>query len=126
MKYLGIDFGMKRIGLAESEGNIASPYKVLEVKSLKDVLEQIAKVVKEGEFDKVIVGLPEGKVGKMVNGFINSLRKKGLDIESTDETLSTQNATSKMLELNIPKGKRKINDAYSASIILQNYLDEKS
>lgn len=124
MKYLGIDFGLRRIGLAISDGEIASPYKVLEVKNLKDAINQVEKIALDEAFDKVIVGLPEGKVGKMVNGFINGLRKKGLDVESSDETLSTQNATKHMISLNIPKKKRQVNDAYSAVIILQNYLDE--
>lgn len=123
MKYLGIDFGLKRIGLASSEGNLSSPLKVLKVKSLKDSLEQIEEIVKKEEFDKLVVGLPEGKISKMVNGFINGLRKKGLEVVETDETLSTQNALKQMVELNIPKEKRRVSDAYSASLILQDYLD---
>lgn len=123
MKYLGVDFGLKRIGLAISEGNLASPWKVMEVSSKKEALEKIEKLIKNDGFDKVIVGLPEGKIGKRANQFINILRKKGLDIESSDETLSTREATSKMIELDVPLKKRRINDAYSAAIILQNYLD---
>ncbi len=123
MKYLGVDFGLKRIGLAQSEGAIASPLKVLEVRNLKNAIEQVVELVKKEGFDKVIVGLPEGKIGRMVNGFINSLRKKGLDVLEADETLSTKQATYQMIELNIPKKKRQVNDAYSAGIILQEYLD---
>lgn len=123
MKYLGVDFGLRRVGLATSGGEIASPLKVLEVRNLKDAINQIEQTVLAEEFDKLIVGLPEGKIGKMVNGFISSLRKKGLDVESIDETLSTHNATKQMIKLNIPKEKRKVNDAYSAALILQDYLD---
>lgn len=125
MRYLGIDFGLKRVGLATSEGEIATPLKVLEVRNLKDAVSRIEQTVLGEGFGKVIVGLPEGKVGKMANGFISSLRKKGLDVESIDETLSTKNAIAQMIKLNIPKKKRRENDAYSAAIILQNYLDEK-
>lgn len=125
MKYLGIDFGLRRIGLAISEGNLASPWKVIEVNSLKDASERVEKLAKEGDFEKMVVGMPEGKMGKKVLGFINLLRKKGLDISEADETLSTKQATLKMIELNISKKTRRINDAYSATIILQNWLDEK-
>lgn len=123
MKYLGVDFGLKRVGLATSEGQIASPLKVIDVKNFKDAVSKIEQVVKNENCEKVVVGLPEGKMGQTVKGFINALRKKGLEVVDTDETLSTHKAISQMVELNIPKGKRQINDAYSAAIILQNYLD---
>jgi len=123
VKYLSVDFGLKRVGLAVSEGELASPLKVIEGTSFIDLLEKI-KIEAIG-FDKVVIGMPEGKIGKLVKKAIKKLRESGIDIIEADETLSTQNATREMIELNIPKKKRRINDAYSASIILQNYLDEK-
>ena len=124
MKYLGVDFGLRRIGLATSDGILATPYKVITVKSLKDAIFKLAEVVREGEFDQVVIGMPEGKMGQTVLGLINKLRKSGIDVLEVDETLSTKNAIQRMIELNIPKKKRRVNDAYSASIILQNYLDK--
>lgn len=126
MKYLGVDFGLRRIGLAISEGEIASPWKVLEVKNFSDAVEKISAIIKDENFEKIIVGLPQGKIGKTVTGFINKLRKDGIDIEATDETLSSKNALSLMIDLNIPKEKRAVNDAYSASLILQNFLDDSA
>lgn len=123
MKYLGVDFGMKRVGLAVSEGELASPLKTLKGTNFSELLEKIKKEA-EG-FEKVVIGLPEGRMGKLAKKAIRLLKKDGLDVVEADETLSTQNATREMLELNIPQKKRRINDAYSAAIILQNYLDEK-
>lgn len=123
MKYLGIDFGLRRIGLATSQGEIASSWKIIEVKNLRDGISKISSIIKSDNFSKVIVGLPEGNMGKNVIRFINSLKRLGIDVETTDETLSSKNATSLMVDLNIPKEKRKINDSFSAMIILQNYLD---
>lgn len=125
MRYLGVDFGLKRVGLAASFGELASPYKVIEVRNLEDAINQVLEIVEQDGFDKVVVGLPEGKTGRMVNGFIRGLRKKGLDVESADETLSTQKATSQLIQLNFPKKKRRINDDLAAAIILQNYLDSQ-
>jgi len=123
MRYLGVDFGLSRIGLAQSQGNIASPLKTIEVKGFQDAQEKVkALVVSEG-FDKIIIGLPEGKMGQTVLGFIKALRKAGIDVETADETLSSQRAVAQMIKLNIPKAKRRVSDAYSAAIILQNYLD---
>lgn len=122
MKYLGVDFGLKRVGLAISEGTLASPYKVITGANFSDLLDKIKKEA-EG-FEKIVIGLPDGKMGKLVKKAIKKLKESGVDIIEADETLSTQNATKQMIELNIPKEKRRINDAYSAGIILQNYLDE--
>ena len=123
MRYLGVDFGMKRVGLATSDGELATPFKVIEGSSFLDLMDKIKKET-EG-FDQVVIGLPEGRMGKIVKKAIKKLRESGIEAVEADETLSTQNATKQMIELNIPKKKRRINDAYSASIILQNYLDEK-
>lgn len=123
MKYLGVDFGLKRVGLATSEGELSSPYKIIEGSSFLDLMDKIKK--EANGFDKVVIGLPEGRMGKLVKKAIKKLRESGIDIIETDETLSTQNAMHEMIELNIPKKKRQISDAYSAAIILQGYLDEK-
>lgn len=125
MRYLGIDFGLRRIGLATSEhGELSAPWKVLEVRSFKDALTKIKEELLVERFDKIIVGLPEGKIGKTVLGFIKALESSGFNVESEDETLSTKKAISQMIDLEIPKRKRRISDAYSASIILQNHLDK--
>ena len=125
MRYLGVDFGLRRIGLATSEGNLAAPFKVLDVKSLKDASLKVEEVIREGGFDQAVVGLPEGKMGQTVLGFIKKLRKRGINVIEVDETLSTQKALEQMIELNIPKEKRRVSDDYSAAIILQEYLDTK-
>lgn len=123
MKYLGIDFGLKRIGLATSEGELSSAWKILEVRNFEDAITKLQQEIAKEKFDKVVLGKPEGKIGKLVERFRSSLVKLGVAVEIADETLSTHNAISRMVELDIPKRKRKLNDAYSAAEILQEYLD---
>jgi putative Holliday junction resolvase len=123
MKYLGIDFGLRRIGLATSEGDIATPDQIIQVKGFKDAVEKIVGFIKDGNFDKVIIGYPEGKMGKTVMGFVNALKKREIDIEITDETLSSQKAVEQMIKLDVPQKKRRFSDSVAASIILQDYLD---
>lgn len=125
MKYLGVDFGLRRIGLAISESEIASSWQVVEVKNFKDAVEKISKIIKDGLFQKVVIGLPEGKMGQNVIGFANALKKLGFEIETSDETLSSKKALQDMIEQEIPQQKRRFNDARAAAIILQNYLDNK-
>ncbi|MBI2018336.1 Holliday junction resolvase RuvX [Candidatus Daviesbacteria bacterium] len=123
MRYLGIDFGLKKIGLAISEGELAAPLKVLEASNFQDAFSKIKK--EAADFDKVIIGKPEGKVGKKVTKLVSLLKKESMDIEEWDETLSSQKAMAYMIQSGLGKNKRKITDAYSAAIILQEYLDEK-
>lgn len=126
MKYLGVDFGIRRIGLAISEGNIASPFRIIITKNLTDSLNQIKKIVQEVEAEKIIIGLPEGAMGQVVKKFIKSLEKTGLEVCSVDETLSSKRADLKMIEDGVSKKKRRQNDDVAAAIILQQFLDEKN
>lgn len=121
MKYLGVDFGLRKIGLATSEGEIAAPLKVLEVSSFKDTLEKIKK--EAANFDKIIIGKPDGEVGKKVMKLVNYLKREYIDVESWDETLSSKNALQVMIKTGLGKKKRMEEDAYSAALILQEYLD---
>ncbi|OGE16487.1 hypothetical protein A3F00_01675 [Candidatus Daviesbacteria bacterium RIFCSPHIGHO2_12_FULL_37_11] len=126
MKYLGVDFGLKRIGLAISAGEFASLYKVISVSSLSDAIDKIIREIREIGVDKVIVGMPEGETGKAAKRLINGLKKEGFNVETADETLSTQNAGKLMIEMGVSRKKRKTSDAQAAAEILQCYLDEKS
>ena len=126
MKYLGVDFGLKRIGLAVSEGELASAWKVVEVRNLKDAILAISQIITAEGFEKIIVGMPEGgKMTKTIKGFINGLKKIGIESEAWDETLTSKNATKLMVDLNLSKKARQVNDSYSAMLILQDYLDSK-
>ena len=123
MKYLGVDYGLKKIGLAVSQGMMAHPLQVLHVSSLKDALAKVTQVIKAEEVDLVVVGMPEsGTAARIAKSFINGL-KKTIQIQATDETLTSQNATNLMLKLGIGQKSRQKEDAYSAALILQDFLD---
>lgn len=123
MKYLGIDFGLKRVGLATSEGALASPWKVITGNNFLEILDKI--YAQAAAFEKVVIGLPEGNLGKRVKKAVQILTSRGIKVDLTDETLSSYQASKLMIELNIPKRKRTVTDAQAAAIILQNYLDSQ-
>ena len=125
MRYLGVDFGLRRVGLAISRGELASPLDTIRVKGLRDAAAKVSEFAKSQEFTKIVVGLPEGKMGQVVYGFIKALKRKGFEIETTDETLSSQKAVQVMVELKFGKKARRFSDAQAAAIILQNFLDSK-
>lgn len=125
MRYLGIDYGLRRVGLAASEGELSAPLTTIEVRNLQDAAQKVSQFASNSEFTKIVVGLPEGKIGQTVLGFVKALKKLGLDVETADETLSSQLATQQMIRSNIPQKARRRNDAEAAAIILQNYLDSQ-
>ena len=125
MKYLGIDFGLRKIGLAVSEGELASAWQILEVKGFSNAFEKISKIIIDGRFEKMVIGLPEGKMAKVVAGFAKALKKEGFEVETIDETLSSKKALQIMIKQGVSRKKRRDEDAFSAAEILQNYLDNK-
>src|SRR3989338_10183639 len=123
MKYLGVDFGLRRVGLAVSDGELASPLRILEGKNLTDLANQVINIFKAEEFEELVVGKPEGKTGQLAGKFIKILEKANLDMVVVDETLSTHKANELMIEMGLSRKKRKFSDAQAAAEILQNYLD---
>lgn len=125
IKYLGIDWGEKRIGLAlaDSENKISTPFKT--VSSPSAVLEIIAQ---EG-INFLVIGNPRKMSGEKTDNpdflrfikFIkNNINSDEVKIVLVDERLSSVQADSVM--------NKKINkdrDSLSAMIILQSYLDQK-
>lgn len=125
MKYLGIDWGLKRVGLAVSEGEIASPLDSLSITSVDDGINKVMEVIKKEQVDEIVIGKPEGEMGKAVERAVQAFAKKGVNLIEVDETLSSYNAKNFMLQTGFSKKMRQDDNAVAAAIILQNYLDEK-
>lgn len=128
MRYLGLDYGLKKVGLALSEGQIASPFKVIEVSSLKDAVGKISQVIDKEQIERVVIGVPDsGESKNAVKKFIPALRSELkndlVSVIEADETLSSSGARDMMIDLGVGEKARGKEDAYSASIILQNFLD---
>ena len=128
MKYLGIDYGKSKIGLAISEGQIASPLEVVAINSLVDALAKVENVIVKEGINRVVVGVPEsGEAEKIARKFIHKLdifyKNEIIEVIAVDETLSSHDAKELMKDLNLNRKKRREEDAYAAVIILQNFLD---
>lgn len=123
MKYLGIDFGSKRIGLAISDdtATVAFPYKT--ILNTPRVVDEIIEIITVERVIKVILGESKDKDMKdnpimiLVNKFKDELEKKGIEVEFHSEFFSSSQVVSTMGQQN------KSIDASAAAIILQSYLD---
>jgi putative Holliday junction resolvase len=139
-RFLSIDYGLARIGIAYSDETklIAMPLQVMKVeKKSQTTADQVIKVIKEHqekmcyEIEAIIVGKPflmSGKSGIMadeVDHFIALLSQRlNCPVIPWDERLSSVQADRALREAEFTRKKRaKHVDTVSAVIILQNYLD---
>ncbi len=140
MKFLGIDYGSKRIGLAVSDENaqIAFPKEIILTKD--HPLEHIGKILKEDNITEVVVGESmnfEGeanKIEKDIENFVEDLKNNfGVVVHKQKEFLTTvearrvgvTKASSHKSESHskIKKEKGGKVDAGAATLILQRFLE---
>ncbi|MFB6225719.1 MAG: Holliday junction resolvase RuvX [Candidatus Paceibacteria bacterium] len=123
MKYLGIDYGEKKVGLAlaDEELEIATPFKTITAETTTEKIEQISSIIENQDITQIVIGLPlstqgeETSKSKEVRGFTNQLKKEvEADFEFVDERFSSQEADS--LEGDASR------DEKSAMLILDTYL----
>lgn len=127
MKILGIDYGRRKLGLAISDGYLSEPWKVLRVDNLDEALKKVTQIIKDEKVEKVVIGVSEGEMGRESKDFgMNLQQELEIQVDTHDETLSTQDATRLAIEAGMGRKKRnEMEDAFAASIILQDYLDSK-
>lgn len=127
-KYLALDVGEKRIGvaLADSQVRIAIPIDTLSVDGTEK--EEILRLIKFYNITKLIVGYPRNQSGEptlqtdFVINFVNSLDLNPEAIEYQDESLTSVLAEKRLKEQGGDYQKGDI-DKVAASIILQDYLE---
>ncbi|MBI33990.1 MAG: Holliday junction resolvase RuvX [Flavobacteriales bacterium] len=135
-RILGLDYGSKRVGIAETDDLkiIASP---LTTVHSKDVIKYINEYAAKFDLEAVVVGMPKSLNSKdtdathLVQQFVNLLRKKisPIQIILEDERFTSKIASQTMIMGGVKKSKRREKgnlDMVSASIILQSYLDRKA
>lgn len=126
MKYIAIDLGLKRVGLAYSaHKDLVTPLKAIERKNRDQAARDVKKVIDEWEADAVIVGIPMGgsseeEMRRRVAHFMNLVDFKG-EIFYQDESNSSLEAQNMMKgEIKYIRDGRI--DSISAMIILQRFL----
>ncbi len=127
MQILGLDYGDKKVGLAYASAFLAEPLMVVRFERVHELVEKLKKIVADYKIEKIVVGISEGSSAEKSMEFGYKLKDElNLEVEFQDETLTTEEANTLSREANISNSKRKsLEDAYAATIILQNYLDKK-
>lgn len=128
MRYLGIDFGTKRTGLAISDenGRMAVVKDTIIGCGQDEVVERIKETVVTDKVEVVVVGLPLGlnsqhtEMTAEVERFVEKLRAHlGVPVQTFDERLTTAMARKLLQGM-----KQEDRDKVAAQIMLQNFLDE--
>jgi len=124
MRYIGIDYGGKRTGIALSDemGKFAFPHSVAPTGKFFDILKEL---VEKEDVKTIVIGdskdfdMKDNDIMKEVNKFVERWKKDGgVHIEMYPEFMTSQMARRVAVDDDM-------HDARAAALILQGYLDSR-
>ncbi len=130
MKYLGVDYGTKRIGVAQSDesGTIAFPLSVVDAGS--SAAAEVAALAKDNRIEKIVIGESHDLAGNPNPVMKNiDLFKKELEallelpVVYEPEFMTSAQALRQGLDKRGAGNKKEDLDASAAALILQGFLD---
>lgn len=125
MRYLGIDYGGKRVGIALSDegGTLAFPKFVL--KADFDLLSAVMRIINDEKVREIVIGESrdfsgkENRIMTEIRSFKSALEKaSGLPVHFEPEFMTSRQAEH-------IQGKEAATDASAAALILQSFIDKK-
>lgn len=123
MRLLGIDYGSKRIGIAQSDeaGQFAMPLIVLN--NSKKTLDEVIKIAEERGIKEIVMGESKNYKGEANTILPESLNFK-MDIESRGYKVHLEPEFMTSANAERFQGKNDMLDASAAALILQSFLDK--
>lgn len=134
-RIMAIDFGTKRMGIAVTDPlkMIANGLETVEAKNIMTFLEEYFK---KEDVECIVIGNPNSAQGRggdmtqLADDFCKKVQEKfpSLKIDRIDEFYTSKLAERTMIQSGINKTARRdksLVDKISATIILQNYLEQK-
>ena len=140
-KYLGIDYGEKRIGIAVSDENKKYSFSREHLLNDNKFFDRLISIIKEENIIKIIIGYPMNfksektiqtlKTEEFKNNLEKLLNKNSLNTELIyfDERFTSKLAAESIFNSDMNKKKRQEKgrvDSISAQIILQDYIDKSN
>jgi putative Holliday junction resolvase len=135
MRTMGIDPGLRRVGLALSDdaGEWASPLKTLTRDAATNLVELLSSEAKLASAQEIVMGLPlrmnglKGPEAKRAEQLARALQKhSGLKVVLWDERLTTVSAERELRSSGLRGEKKKgLIDQAAATVLLQSYLDAR-
>ncbi|MDR2677385.1 MAG: Holliday junction resolvase RuvX [Puniceicoccales bacterium] len=140
MRYLGIDYGKRRIGLSYADGvGVAVPITPIIVGTGEDFWQRLAGVIHGRKIDAVVVGYPLAMNDRAtpwtlrVEHFIKELAERhALPVYKSDERLTSVQVDSDLARHGLRAKRKNLrqqresgwDDSRAATLILQDFLDE--
>lgn len=142
-RFLGIDYGTKRIGLAVSDENCTLAFPKVIVLNDQDAFQKIGDIINKENISEIVVGESVDFSGKLnalsgrIEVFILELKEKfNLPVHKQKEFLTSVEARKQgeqKKDFNQSQAHSKVKqiksgriDASAAALILQRYLDRRS
>jgi putative Holliday junction resolvase len=132
MKYLGIDFGERHIGLAvcDPEERVAVPIDTVARSSDHQAVNDIVAVARREGAHGLVVGEPRrldgtaGDAAHRAQGFAAKLgAASGLPVVLHDEALTSHEAAARLRQSGVKRRRRDAVHSVAAQILLQDWLD---
>jgi putative Holliday junction resolvase len=133
MRWMGLDYGDKTIGVAISDelGWTAQGLETIKRRTPDKDAARIEEILNQYEVTEIVVGLPKnmnntiGPRGEMCIAFSQDLRQRlKVPVHLWDERLTTVSANRTLLEADVRRKKRKaVIDKMASALILQGYMD---
>ena len=134
MKYLAIDYGLKRVGIAVSDvdGNFAFPRCTLKRETKAAFFAELLALLEKEQAEAIVVGLPlytdgtECLTTVQVRHFVESLKRRtSLPIYWLNEALSSAAAEHELYDFGMGfREVKKVVDQQAAVLILESFLDQ--
>jgi len=133
VRALGIDFGLKRVGLAvcDPTGTLVSPYRTIERTTRQALFDELTDIIHDEAIEAVVVGLPLAMSGeetlttRQARNFAESLERRiDAPVHLMDERLTSAQAEEELNAAGLRGKKRKaVLDSQAAVVILRSWLD---
>lgn len=134
-RYLGIDYGTRRIGIAISDPLNIIARTLITVMNTQRAIQEIKSIVEEYAIGSIVVGMPlnlkgeKGAKAQEVEEFISRMEKEiSCPIIRWDERFTSKRVQQTFHELKVKKKQRERRekvDEMAAAFILQSYLDRR-
>jgi len=135
MRYLGIDFGLKRVGLAVTDpaGKLAFPLKTIYRTTRARFFEELLRIIETEGVQAIVLGMPLALEGggtltaRQVENFRQSLmRSSGLPVHLVNEALTSFEGKNILRQHKVLGQKqRQALDQLAAVLILETFLAQK-
>lgn len=124
-KILGVDFGLKKIGLAmsDAEAILAFPRETIRYDKAQEGLDRVIEYARAEKVKKIVVGLPKNMNGgesaqtEKTRTFGQKLEEAGFEVRFEDERMTTIIAEK--------NGEKSEADALAAQLILQSFIERQ-